>query len=55
MFAPPCSLVTGLVKPAMVGPAEQPGEFVGDRAAQSTRLGKASVMRIRRFAAANQA
>jgi hypothetical protein len=46
MFAPPRRLVTGMVKFAMMCPAERHSKFVTDLAPEGARLGKANVMCI---------
>jgi hypothetical protein len=52
---PPCRLITVPVKLAMVEATNRNRELVADLAAQSTRLRKAKMMWIRRFAAAHHA
>ena len=55
VLTPPCSLVTVAVNLTMMTSAERDGEFVADFEAQGSGLRKPQVMRIARFAAADQA
>jgi hypothetical protein len=55
VLAPPCSLVTVAVNLTMMTSAERDGEFVADFETEGSGLGKPQVMRIARFAAADQA
>jgi hypothetical protein len=55
MLDPPCSLVTVAVNLTMMTSAERHGELVADFEAQGSGLGKPQVMRIARFAAADEA
>src|SRR5262249_45132511 len=51
---PPCGLITGAMKLAVMDPANRDSELVAHSVSKRTRLGKREVMRIRRQAAAHK-
>ena len=54
-FRPPVRFLTGAVQFAMVCPAQRDREFVADLLSEPARLRKAKMVRVGRFAAADQA
>src|SRR5215467_10069159 len=51
---PPCGLITGAMKLAVMDPANRDSELVAHSVSKCTRLGKREVMRIRRYAATHK-